>query len=473
MKTDNIFDYMNPDSENIEKIDEQTVYEQTGIDPENVKEILMKKLHPSKPKKHMTKRAVMTLIAAAVGIGILGTVSAGAAGSFNAVFGEHFAGEMVNGVYSGGNVHLTTNENLNGEFLGVAGDDKNVMAAIRLTKKDGSAFTEDYKNVFTRSIDIGDETRNGMIDTMEDEDDGTAIKVTQALWSRIFDRSDNVTQSFWSRIIDGSAGGIVEEKTHCIFSDNNTIQFYISYGTYNRNIKGETLTVKQKSLYVYHIDEYLFKNDDRYLSDEEEEQIKKITEERRSTLKDDQVMLFTDDEENYVIATKSKITLNLDCSCQLNYKNTDRCITPVDTEFGYTTADDGTFIPTTDKNISKYISYKMNDIQASSYQLSLDFTIDQGYYLYDVSLDNEDVSFRSMTTLDDFSDFIFQNVTITLENGRTIKCLISSASGTGNEDDTVTTLAEFSYRDENDDWLTINPSEIKSVQIGGNIITAE
>ena len=42
MKTNNIFNYMERD---IENIDEQTVLEETGVKTENVKEIFMSKLN--------------------------------------------------------------------------------------------------------------------------------------------------------------------------------------------------------------------------------------------------------------------------------------------------------------------------------------------------------------------------------------------------------------------------------------------
>ena len=70
-KTKNIFNYMLNDPENI---DEKTIYENTGVNPDNVKELVMNKIHENKsaPKKNKGKIIRFTLIAAAAAA-VLGT----------------------------------------------------------------------------------------------------------------------------------------------------------------------------------------------------------------------------------------------------------------------------------------------------------------------------------------------------------------------------------------------------------------
>ena len=68
------------------------------------------------------KRTSITVAAAIAATLAIGTVGAGATGSFNQVFGENFAGEKVNGVYAGTNVNVKTADAYSAEFLGISGE---------------------------------------------------------------------------------------------------------------------------------------------------------------------------------------------------------------------------------------------------------------------------------------------------------------------------------------------------------------
>jgi len=145
-KTRNIFNYMLNEPENI---DEKTIYENTGVNADNVKELVMNKIHESKSadKKNRKKKITFTLIAAAAAVAVLGTTAA-ATGSFNSVFGELLAGEMKGGMYAGGNVQVQSDD-LDINFKGIAGDKHEVYGMMTITKKDGSAFvenTDEYEN---------------------------------------------------------------------------------------------------------------------------------------------------------------------------------------------------------------------------------------------------------------------------------------------------------------------------------------
>ena len=120
MKTNNIFDHMDNDPD---ELNEQTVIEETGVRTENVKEIfkdMVKNNGKKKNKRSITK--VFTILAAAAAATIAaGTITAGATGSFNNVFGQIFAGEADNGMFSRGNVNISS-ETLNIDFKGITGD---------------------------------------------------------------------------------------------------------------------------------------------------------------------------------------------------------------------------------------------------------------------------------------------------------------------------------------------------------------
>ena len=132
-KTKNIFNYMLTDPENI---DEKTIYEETGVNTDNVKALVMDKIHENKTtslKKNHKKRWTISLIAAAAAVAVVGTTAA-ATGSFNSTFGQWFAG--------------FESEKLNCNFKGIAGDKSEVYAVMSLTKKDGSKFVENTDEYF-------------------------------------------------------------------------------------------------------------------------------------------------------------------------------------------------------------------------------------------------------------------------------------------------------------------------------------
>ena len=157
MKTNNIFDHMDKDRDNIS---EQTVIEDTGVNTDRVREIFMNKVNESKKTNKKSKKKVFVVLAAAVAATLaVGTVTAGATGSFNNAFGQIFAGEADNGMFSGGNVNISS-ETLNIDFKGITGDQNKAYGLMDITNKDGNEFISDpscefiYQNSDDDSIDI-------------------------------------------------------------------------------------------------------------------------------------------------------------------------------------------------------------------------------------------------------------------------------------------------------------------------------
>ena len=64
MKTNNIFDHMDKDRDNIS---EQTVIEDTGVNTDRVREIFMNKVNESKKTNKKSKKKVFVVLAAAIG----------------------------------------------------------------------------------------------------------------------------------------------------------------------------------------------------------------------------------------------------------------------------------------------------------------------------------------------------------------------------------------------------------------------
>ena len=104
MKGKFVFDAAEND---IVNVNEETVIRDTGVKAEDVKEtVMMKVRNEKKPVRKIRRKNIISLVAAAAAVAVLGTVTVGAAGGFNSTFGEYFAGEPADGVYSGKYVTL-------------------------------------------------------------------------------------------------------------------------------------------------------------------------------------------------------------------------------------------------------------------------------------------------------------------------------------------------------------------------------
>lgn len=294
-KTKNIFNYMLNDPENI---DEKTIYENTGVNADNVKEIVMNNIHgKASAKKNRKKKFTFTLIAAAAAVAVLGTTAA-ATGSFNSVFGSMLAGEMKGGMYAGGNVQVQSDD-LDIDFKGIAGDKHEVYGMMTITKKDGSAFVENTDDYF-----FGYEAFNEKVDCKL----SPMNQLIGKLW-------------YFGQELQGG------DITYT-FKDANTVNAVIYYGS-QYNIIGETLTVNESKPLFYHTDEVLCTEEEisEFFANINENTDMSQTpyliaqRERESTLKDGQVFMF-DGNGNFVIAREYPFTLDYDLSVKLNYKDT-------------------------------------------------------------------------------------------------------------------------------------------------------
>ena len=297
-KTRNIFNYMLNDPENI---DEKTIYENTGVNADNVKEIVMNQIHEGKSadKKNRKQKVTFTLIAVAAAVAVLGTTAA-ATGSFNSVFGELLAGEMKGGMYAGGNVQVQSDD-LDINFKGIAGDKHEVYGMMTITKKDGSAFVENTDEYFFAPYDL------------------TSWDKVECILSPM----NQLIGKLWYFGQECSNGDITYR-----FEDEKTINAVISYGT-EYNIIGETLTINENTPGFYRTDEVLCTDEEigEFFAhmDENTDMLQTpvlvAQREREGTLKDGQVFMF-DGHGNFVIAREYPFTLDYNLSVKLNYKDT-------------------------------------------------------------------------------------------------------------------------------------------------------
>ncbi len=148
----------------LDSIEEQSVYEETGVDCSRIESGVFERLGLQKKKRHTGKRMIITLIAAVIGTALIGTTAFAALGGLAPAFGELFSGDLNSAnLYSGSNISVnTSNENLNVNVLGVTGDENTAFVAVELTHKDGSAITEAnskvelYKTYYINQYDFDD-----------------------------------------------------------------------------------------------------------------------------------------------------------------------------------------------------------------------------------------------------------------------------------------------------------------------------
>ena len=331
MKKKFVFDSMESDFSDIK---EETIIENTGVNTERIVNTVMEAAKAKKIRR-FTKKGIIGLAAAVAAAIAIGTVSVGASGGFNKAFGNWFAGEPKYGLFAGSNVSKKSDK-LDIEFQGIAGDDTLVGAVMELKNKDGSAFIE--KN-----------DGNYLIYGSNDVD------VTLAPLLALFPNpNDNRSGSVWYD-----------------FKDENTIQATAFYQDFGGHLKGERMTVKEKSLWIVHLDEAI----GTYLDDYDE-----LYEKYKDRIGENQ-LIFTysqsgspEDNIRY-IATEKTIPFEFETGVTLNYKTASRAIDDLNgKEFSMND-----------------VTVTIDNIRAQSFMMVVDATISAIQYPEDPLWDNPDL----------------------------------------------------------------------------------
>lgn len=479
-----------------EGVDTDTIKPEMNIDSEKIKKEVVTMIKSGKGKKRKSsfrKKLAVTLIAAAVGTAVLGTIGVGAMGGFNEAFGERFAGEKINGIYPGGNVNISTNDNVKAEFLGIAGDKNKVMAAVTVKKTDGTAFV-DYDDI-ENTIVIPDISTVNCLD-----ENGEALEqLPFYLSDSSMPQTEGgdylyATTSAWTRMKFGMSGSYyTNENGEDVCFDHNdydmrltskdTAKMIYFIGREDYALTGETMKVKQDKVYILHKDEILTENlvdiflmNENGLSEEKREKMasvleneKKLVAERKNSLKENQTIIAVTDREatvnNYnntdsrivkrtlYTATVIEVPLQLEGSWQLNYKPT---------EIDIDTAEGLTF---------ENVPYKVESLKAGSF--SSEITI---------KTDSDLSSFEKNSVYNGWVDDLLEtDIEITMKNGEKLKGLWSSApigiSDISDPKDGTRFTIEISYYRYNDYnnltvWSNLNADEIVSMKIAGQEIFA-
>ena len=469
-----------------------------NINSEDIKNAVVSKINAGKgrnKKGSFRKKLTISLIAAAVGVTVLGTIGVGAMGGFNEAFGERFAGEKINGIYPGGNVTISTNDNVKAEFLGIAGDKNKVMAAVTVRKSDGTSLVDydDTDNTMVipdlSMVNCLDE--NGQVPEQlpfslsnsisQDPYDGDYIYATTSVWTRMkFAGSDS--HNYYTNE-NGEDVCFDHSDYDMRLTDKNTAKIIYFIGREDFSLTGETMKVKQDKLYILHKDQVLTEDlvdiilmkDGKPAEDRREqmaavlEKEKKIVSEQKDSLKENQTIIAVTDREpsfeNYnetdsrivkrtlYVVTVTEVPVQFEGSWQLNLKSTE-----ID-------------INTADGLVFEEIPYRVDSLKAGSF--SSEITI---------STDSDLSSFGNENVYNGWiNDLLETETEITMKNGEKLKGLWSSApESTGDirtaKDGTSFTV-ELSYYRFNDYnnltvWSNINADEIVSIRIDGTEILA-
>lgn len=275
MKEDNIFDKI---ESNFENISDETIIVDTGINPDNVRRMVMEEIKTKKRK--FSKKIVIGLIAATLSIGVL-TTGVVASGSFNSTFAEWFSGDCEIGLYSGGNVNaMSSSDDFDVNVLGVAGDDDEAYIAIEIKRKDGKSFYTNDNRIFS--------FENYNID---------------------------VTMPWFAHDSGGSRG------YECFFKDDKTIQMNVCFER-SGTLKGQRFTGKFDT---FKFQEYECIKECKTLDiDECDKEIEKLNEEYKDRLTDGAYIfpLYTkEDDWQYCIIKETTYDVCFDISLDLNYKS--------------------------------------------------------------------------------------------------------------------------------------------------------
>ena len=323
MKTENIFDKL----ENENTVIDSTVIENTGVSTERVMAMVKQEIANTGKVVHIgSKRKTALKITALIAAVLTASViTASALDGFNAAFGSLFAGDSPDGLYSGGNLQIES-ENTNVEFLGIAGDDHVVAAAMKLRKNDGTAYIDDIENTWIAPS------------SSEELSDYLYGRFPTIICSEITERYNiSYTTPAWFNIkypdalnADGSRWDLLG-TFDLYFEDASTINAYIYSSTWAGGMRGETMTASadkisaytvQEILYDYseHIDENIDEYGDRVNMDFHAH----LTEQLQTfgTGEKDGVRVMVNPEtSDIVLAHETPLDISFSLSVKMNYKN--------------------------------------------------------------------------------------------------------------------------------------------------------
>ncbi|MBQ1545934.1 MAG: hypothetical protein IIZ59_00175 [Clostridia bacterium] len=460
MKTKNIFDKL----ENENTIIDSTVIENTGVSTERVMEMVKQEIGNTGKVVHMGKKRktalkITALIAAALTASI---VTASALDGFNAAFGSLFAGDSPDGLYSGGDLNIES-ENTNIEFLGIAGDDYVVAAAMKLRKNDGTAYVDDIENTWIApsSTEELSDYLYGAFPTIicSEISDRYNIRYTTPAWFNIkYPDAVEEDGSRWDLL--GTFG--------LYFDDPSTINAYIYSSTWAGGIRGETMTASADNISAYTVQEIVYDYSE-HLDDNIDEYGDKVNMDFHAHLTEE-LQTFGTGEKNgvrvmvnpetsdIVLAHETPLDISFKLSVKMNYKNSS-------TEFE---------MKDLDKCFAKWNTGASGSLKVTPFNATLN-----------VKLEEEMVhSYDEAKTIilgeEEWNEYLRayrsnpETLTLTLDDGTTVTAFDEGwTADAGTTETQFTVLYQF-FTDNGDGSrvypIAIDPNKIVSIEAGGTII---
>ncbi len=246
--TKRIFDELETIPDFLESIAEESIYEETGIRYENVKQRVMSEICPKKRKKYWLWIVAAVILTISVSTTVIASL-----GGFSQIFGELFSGDLNDeNLYtvSRWDFH-SDNDNLQAEVLGVTGDESTVYAVLELSLKNGKPIIHNPKSEFS----IFNKGRE-MVYVTVDKNILQQIRfpLSNGLSSlEMFDNGWHPTKN------DGEGSGAV------LVSGTADCQKLRMYIRYNRSVtpRGNTMTIQCDGLYEKIPDTLIASSQDR------------------------------------------------------------------------------------------------------------------------------------------------------------------------------------------------------------------
>lgn len=394
MKTDNIFDLLLQDTEDIH---EDSVAEKSDIDYNRIRKLAIKKVHSEKNTKNRKgKKRIIAVIAAALSVVIIGTTAA-ATGAFDELFNSKIKTQDTEGYYTPVNITGVSDE-YNVVCSALTGDEHFAYTNLTITKKDGSTFINNTDNVFLQN-DIGDQ-------------EAFEIECT------------------------GDEDGTGDKYISYSFEDNKTINAFVYFRKTSRNIIGQTLQIKNHTVYANIIDSYVQEIDDLFTSGNyTNETFDALYEKYSSNLREDQKLMFhysEPDKPTGVIVTRIPIDLNFSIDIPLIHESNTYQL---------------------DLSDSKTIGYNGLNFELTSITVSPFSMIIEGTSPY--SRPVSEIGFSGG----------LENIEVETENGEIVNCCFYGCNSDKQTGEFVIAV-DFHERHHGGKVCTIDPTKIKAIYTG-------
>ena len=397
----------------------------------------------------------------------------------------------MDGVYSGGNVSVSSADGYKTEFLGIAGDHHSVAAAVNITKADGSDFVDPDNVEFTYILNrpygiVGQKYEDEVMDKFNAELQKFGTNVIEYYHQRDLGRNTVlVDQSLWNRMLHGFKRTSDVNTVQYFLTSPDTIKCVMRFDDGSYDLVGQKMNFEGGVLFLYNVRDILASctikegydaeclleyGETEYFSKNKEivDSIADNIKAARKTLGEDEYIvkyINNDGKENklyYYVAQIKMEFIAMKGSCRLNYKPSSHKTFEVK---------ENSYIPIID-GYEDYQGHKFSDVTGEI--VSIDAGTFNGNVRLECTGDTSPFYFEKTKGCPDnkwydhLKLYIIRNpFEITLDSGKKVYGKLELGSWTVNGDGSVDFMITY-YTDT--DWISIAPEEIASVTLDGQRI---